>query len=466
MWWETCPRLEKYSRDFENALYQSTLPESVIDAVSTKYYNCKKAIAVFRTADGHFYGWEGIRDYVGCGHGNVNHVWNYAQSVAYLFPELEISMRNIEFNIEMKPNGEIPFRARTVLGDDPWRMIPACDGQFGSILRVYREWKLTGDDHFLQDIWSNMLKALEYAIKEWDTDGDGVLDGKMHVTYDIEFYGPNTMTNTIYLAAIKGVAEMAEYLGKDEIAAKYRELYGRASEKVDQMLWNGEYYIQKLDDVNQYRYQYGNGCLTDQLLGQFMAYSSGLGYVLPKAHIRKTLESIYRYNFHQHMIDVPNVQRTYALNEEAALALCSWPNGGRPRFPFAYCDEVWAGVEYTVAVNMIRENMIDEALEIVDSIRARYDGYKRNPWSETEAGHHYVRSMASFTLLKALSGFDTDAKTGTVSFDPVINQEEFSCFWINGKAWGIYSQHYDQKAKKWDREIEILYGEKAIHMIK
>jgi non-lysosomal glucosylceramidase len=146
-------------------------------------------------------------------------------------------------------------------------------------------------------------------------------------------------------------------LGEEEIACKYRALYEDASDKVDKMLWNGEYYIQKLDDVNAYRYQYGIGCLSDQLLGQFMAYSSGLGYVLPKEHVKKALESIDRYNFHRRMDEVHNVQRTYALNDEAALVLCSWPHDGRPRFSFAYCDEVWAGVEYTVAVNMIREGL-------------------------------------------------------------------------------------------------------------
>ena len=48
------------------------------------------------------------------------------------------------------------------------------------------------------------MKALEFSIKEWDTDGDGVLDGKMHVTYDIEFHGPNTMTNTILSGCYQG----------------------------------------------------------------------------------------------------------------------------------------------------------------------------------------------------------------------------------------------------------------------
>ena len=225
-------------------------------------------------------------------------------AVIGLFPDLEMTMRNVEFNVELDPDGCMPFRARKCLGESRWDMIPACDGEFGSILRIYREWKYTGDDKFLHGIWDSMMKALEYSIKEWDVDGDGVLDGKQHVTYDIEFYGPNTMTNTVYLGAVKGVIEMARHLGKDEIADQYQALYDKASVRLDEKLFNGEYYIQELDDVDEYRYQYGKGCLTDQLLGQFMSHAAGLGYVLPKEHVKTTLQSIYRYNFRDCMEDV------------------------------------------------------------------------------------------------------------------------------------------------------------------
>lgn len=417
-----------------------------------------KSHCCFRIEDGNFLGWEGIRDYVGCGQGNVNHVWNYATAVAGLFPDLEITMRNVEFNVELDDDGCMPFRARKCLGESRWDMIPACDGEFGSILRIYREWKYTGDDEFLKGIWDNMMKALEFSLKEWDEDGDGVIDGKQHVTYDIEFYGPNTMTNTIYLGAIKGVAEMAEHLGKEEIAEKYRNLYKKAAPMVDDKLFNGEYYIQELEDVDAYRYQYGKGCLTDQLLGQFMAQAAGLGYVLPKEHVKKTLESIYKYNFKDCMENVPNVQRTYALNDEAGLVLCSWPNGGRPRFPFAYCDEVWTGVEYTVACIMVKEGMIEEAYTIIRAIRDRYDGYKRCPWSETEAGHHYIRPMSSFTLLPTFAGYECDMVKKTMSFAPVINENDYKTFWINGKAWGTFHQTIDENGKK-KQEIEVLFGD-------
>ena len=248
-----------------------------------------------------------------------------------------------------------------------------------------------------------------------------------------------------------------DFIAIQDIADKYRALYEKASVLVDEKLFNGEYYIQELEDVDAYRYQYGIGCLTDQLLGQFMAQAAGLGYVLPKEHVKKALQSIYKYNFKECMDDVPNVQRTYALNDEAGLVLCSWPKGGRPRFPFAYCDEVWTGVEYQVAVTMIKEGMIEEAFTIIKAIRDRYDGYKRCPWSETEAGHHYIRPMSSYSLIPTLAGYSCDMVNKTMSFAPVINEKDYTTFWINGKGWGTYHQTIDDKGEV-KKEVTVLYG--------
>lgn len=451
-------RLEKQSRDFQQALFSSTMPSYVIDAIAANITSMRSPCC-FRIEDGTFLGWEGIRDHIGCGQGNVNHVWNYAQAVAYLFPELEQSMRRVEFNIETNEEGEMPFRARQILGDSKWDMIPAADGQLGSVLRLYREWKISGDDKFLEDTWDKASKALDYAFKHWDTDEDFVLDGKQHVTYDIEFYGPTSMVNSIFYGALKAGIEMAEYMGDKDHAQKYRQAYEKGSKKMDEMLWNGEYYIQNLKDIDEHRYQFGEGCHSDQLLGQFMAYMAGLGYVLPEEHVAKAVKSIFDYNFIPKIEEIEHVQRTYCLNEESGMVLCSWPNGGRPRFAFSYCDEVWTGVEYQVAVTLICEGFIDEGLTIVKSIRDRYDGYKRNPWSEIEAGHHYVRAMASYGLLVALSGYKCDMVKGVMSFKPVINERNFKSFWINGKGWGTYNQTINPETGEKDWNIEVLYGD-------
>ena len=92
------------------------------------------------------------------------------------------------------------------------------------------------------------------------------------------------------------------------------------------------------------------------------------------------------------------------MGEEAGLLMASWPKG-RLEVPFPYFAEVMTGFEYCAAVGMIYEGMTDEALTCIRSIRDRFDGAKRNPFSEPECGHHYARSMASWASVSSLRGF-------------------------------------------------------------
>jgi len=450
-------RLEKQTRDFHRALFGSSLPDYVLDAVSSNI-TVLRSTTCFRIYDGTFLGWEGCFDQRGCCEGSCTHVWNYAQTLAFLFPELEQSMRKVEFNLETDQEGKMAFRTHQIFGKEKWDFLPATDGQMGTIIRLYREWKISGDDQLLKSVWDKASRALDFAFAYWDTDGDFVLDSQQHNTYDIEFYGPNSLTNSMFFAALKAGAEMAAYLGDEEHAKKYEEAFRKGSKRMDEMLWGGEYYIQQIDDVNKYRYQYGIGCLSDQILGQFLAHVAGLGYILPEEHVKKAVHSIFRYNFRNSFKKHHSVQRTYALNDEKGLLLCSWPNGGRPKLPFVYSDEVWTGIEYQVAAHLIYEGFVEEGLTIVKAVRERHDGYRRNPWNEVECGHHYARSMASWAVLTALSGFRYDMVKGTMSFSPAVSKEDFRTFWSTGKAWGIYSQHIDPATgeKKWN--IEVLYG--------
>ena len=448
------PRLESVSRDFRRALFTTSVPPAVIDALAANI-TVVRSPTCFRIEDGSFLGWEGIRDRIGCGQGNVNHVWNYAQTVAFLFPELERSMREIEFGSEMRSDGAMPFRARRVLGDTEWDMVPAADGQLGAIVRLCREWKLSGDHEFLRRLWPSARRALEFAMSYWDRDGDGVPEAQQNNTYDIEFYGPNPMIAGLFAAALRAGAEMARAVG-DDAADRLARAADESATRADALLWNGEYYAQRLDDVDAFRYQHGDGCLADQLLGQFLAHVSGLGYVLPPTHVKRAAQAVHEYNFRPRLDLVESLQRTYALNEEPGLVLCSWPRGGKPRFPFAYCDEVWTGVEYEIAALLIYEGFVDEGVRIVDAVRGRHDGFRRNPWSESEAGHHYVRAMSSWALLTALSGYRCDLAAGTMSFEPALGGD-FRTFWSNGRAWGIYTERGDDGGHSWN--LEVLYGD-------
>ena len=460
---ENLKTLENQTRKFHDLLFSSTLPSYVLDAISSQISTIRTNTC-FRTEDGRFYGFEGCSDNEGCCPMNCTHVWNYEQTLAYLFPQLERTMREVEFLYNTDEIGKMSFRTILPLGTGRWGFKPAADGQMGSIMRLYREWKLSGDDEFLKKLWHNVKKALEFAWIEWDKDRDGVMEGEQHNTYDIEFYGPNTMTGLFYLGALKASSEMAEYLGEKEKSGEYLELFQKGSKRIVEELFNGEYFIQKYDRSKGYKYQYGDGCLSDQLLGEWLSATIGLGDLIPEEYTKKALKAIFNYNWKDNLSDHSNCQRTYALNDEKGLILCTWPRGNREKFPFPYSDEVWTGFEYQVASHLIYEGFIKEGLTIVRALRERFNGLKRNPWDEPECGHHYARAMASWALLLALSGYEYDGRNFAVSFKPRLNLSNFRCFFSTDSGWGIFTQKISQKSFK--ALIENSYGKVKIKEIR
>jgi hypothetical protein len=124
--------------------------------------------------------------------------------------------------------------------------------------------------------------------------------------------------------------------------------------------------------------------------------------------------------------------RAFAVNGESALIYGTYP-GQEPEYPCFRFGEVWNGVEYQVAGNLILHGMRKEGLNLIRAIRQRYDGYKRNPFSEVEAGNHYARSLASWGTLNAWSGFQYSGVEQRMTFDPVEGKH----FWCIGPSWGL-----------------------------
>lgn len=452
-------RLESQTRLWRDTLFASTLPAPVLDAVSSQA-SIMRTTTVLRLDDGRIHAFEGCHGSGGCCPMNCTHVWNYEQALAFLFPALEQTMRLTDFTHNTDADGKMSFRTLLPLSSNRfWSFVAAADGQMGTVLKAYREWQISGDDDFLRAIWPGVKRAVEYAWSEanphaWDRDRDGVMEGRQHNTYDIEYFGPNTMMGALYLGALRAAARMAAYLGEADKAAEYEAVYASGRAKMEQLLWNGEYYEQKIEvsplllvpaDLQSPhdpypKYQYGKGCLSDQLLGQWLSHVVGVGYVFDPKRVRKALRSVFKYNWREAMRDVPNMQRVYALNDEAGLAICTWPKGGRPELPTVYGDEAWTGIEYQVAAGLIYEGEVEAGLRIVEGVRARHDGVRRNPWNEFECGNHYARAMSSWSLLLALSGYHYSAPAQSMSFAPRINAANFRCVWTTGSGWGEFQQ--------------------------
>ncbi|MFC1586871.1 GH116 family glycosyl hydrolase [Planctomycetota bacterium] len=480
-------RLENETRAFTEALFSSTLPGHVVEAVSSQI-SILKSTTCLRLEDGSFYAWEGCAPDKGCCEGSCTHVWNYAQALPYLFPALERSVREADYRINLHDSGHMTFRMPLPLGKIPdTKFHAAADGQLGGVMKVYRDWQICGDDDWLRKLWPKVQAALEYAWEFWDRDKDGVLEGVQHNTYDIEFYGPNTMCSSFYLGALRAAEEMARHLGEGAKADEYRSLFERGKTKIDASLFNGEYYFQDVNieareqsshptDVSiggqdidarfgDYpKYQYGKGCLSDHLIGQWFAHMLDLGYLLDPEHVQSSMASIFRYNWQSDLSNHANPQRIYALNDEAGLLLATWPHGQRPALPFVYSDEVWCGIEYQVAAHLIYEGMTAEGLAIVKGVRDRHDGVRRNPWNEFECGSHYARSMASYSLLGALSGFHYSAPAQRLSFAPRINADNFVCFFSVNSAWGMVRQNINNDHLQ--VAVEVIAGELTLRELR
>ena len=227
-------------------------------------------------------------------------------------------------------------------------------------------------------------------------------------------------------------------------AKKCRDLFEKGSEWTDANLFNGEYYEHKITDPNTFEfididdpsakipdYQLGRGCLVDQLVGQYMAHICGLGYLGNPDNIKTTLKSVMKYNFVRNVGTYFNNTRAFAMGDESALLMASWPHG-RLEVPFPYFRECMTGFEYSTAVGMLYEGLMDDGLECIKAVRDRYDGAKRNPFNEPECGWHYARSMASWAAIIALSDFHYSGVNKTMSFTSVPGRY----FWSNGYAYG------------------------------
>ena len=450
-------RLESGTRSFATAMRDSTLPAAVKDAASANL-STLATTTCFRTADGEFHGFEGVDDKLGCCFGNCLHVWNYETATAHLFPSLARSLRKAAFGFSMDDAGAMHFRQ--LLPDGKARSgYAAADGQMGQILHTYLDWTLSGDTAWLREISPRVKKAIEFAWVPggWDANRDGVLEGVQHNTYDVEFFGPNPMCGIYYLGALRAGEEMARALGDAASATEYRRLFQNGSRWIDANLFNGEFYIQMVrgftkdqiapalrsemgaENTEKPEYQVGAGCFIDQLIGQYLADMTGLGPLVSQQNIRKALGSIYRYNYKPSLAGHDSVQRTYALNDEAGIVVCDYANARRPHIPFPYYAESWTGLEYSTAALMIYAGMIREAIECIQSTRARYDGEKRNPWDEAECGHHYARAMSSWSAFVALSGFRYHGPDAAVIAVPRIGPERFQCFWSTATGWGTFA---------------------------
>jgi non-lysosomal glucosylceramidase len=444
------------TRLWRDTWYDSTLPYWFLDRTFLNT-SILATSTCHRFATGRFYGWEGV----GCCAGTCTHVWQYAQAPARLFPALERDLRErTDLGIAFDANtGIIRFRAEGAG--------LAIDGQSGCILRCYREHQMSPDDKFLKRNWPKIKQAVQCLINK-DADSNGIIESNQHNTLDSDWFGPVAWLSGMYIAALRAAVAMAEEVGDNPFATTCREVFQRGQQYIVQQLFDGEYFINRVDPKHLDAINSGTGCEIDQALGQSWAWQVNLGRVLPEKETVSALKSLWRYNF------TPDVGpfraankpgRWYAMPGEAGLLMCTFPRdnwnytqaaGQGPNWAAGYFNECMNGFEYQAAGHMIWEGLLQEGLAVTRAIHDRYHPRHRNPWNEVECGDHYARSMASYGVFLAACGFAYHGPRGHVGFAPRLSPDNFKAAFTAAEGWGSFQQQVAGGIRT--AEISVRWG--------
>jgi hypothetical protein len=293
------------------------------------------------------------------------------------------------------------------------------------------------------------------------------------------------MCTSFYLGALTAITEMGKAAGDD--VSEYADLYSKGKTLLENDLYNGEYFIQKIKveglqaadpvagskvGINMNyspeavallqkegpKYQYGNGCLSDGILGAWIGKMAGLNDFVEPEKVKNHLNSVYRYNLKTDLSDHVNPQRpSYGLGNEGGLLLCTWPKGDALTLPFVYSNEVWTGIEYQVASHLMSVGEVEKGLEIVREVRKRYDGKTRNPFNEYECGHWYARAMSSYGLLQGLTGVRYDAVDQILYVDSQVG--DFKTFFSTEYGFGTVEMKNDKT------ELRVAFGKIPVKKI-
>lgn len=453
------------TRLWNKVWYDSTLPYWFLDRTFIPLCNLATQTC-FWFDNWRFWAWEGVY----CCAGTCTHVWNYAQGVARIFPELErVTREMVDYGLSLEEDGEIWYRGEVA------RHV-AHDGQLGVILRAYREHTCSPDDAFLKRNWPGIRRSIEYMIAQ-DKNEEGLLRGMQYNTLDQSWYGPMGWISSMYLAALEAGKAMASEMRDESFAKRCEKIIAAGKQNLIKELFNGEYFIHRPPDFKSTNTN--DGCHIDQLFGESLALQGGLPSVVSREESQKALDALWRYNFapdaggfrNQMQQTIPG-GRWYAMPGEAGTVMCTWPRGGAEKAAgegvrgfVAYFNECWTGQEYQLAAHMLYQaqpdsELVERGLAITRAVHDRHLPQLRNPYNEIECSDHYARALASYGVFLGACGFRYHGPRGEIAFAPRINPQDFRAPFTTAEGWGTF--HQKVEANRLVAGIELLHGHAAI----
>jgi hypothetical protein len=283
------------------------------------------------------------------------------------------------------------------------------------------------DWEFIADMWPSVKKALEYVLKYRDKNGDLLpdMEGIMCSYDNFPMYGVAPYVASQWLAAVAAAVEAARVLGDTAAEQRYREVFTHGVTVFEDRAWNGKYYRLCNDEGGQHGGT-DEGCLTDQVIGQWAAHLIGMPHFLDRTRVRKALRHIMRRNYHP----------------DYGIRNCTWPYDEflHEIDASTWVDQAntaWTGVELAFASFLIYEGLYRDGLKVIKNVD---DRYRRSGlyWDHKEFGGHYFRPMSAWAIMHALLGLTVHGTTW--SFAPRVPEENVRMFFACGQCTGLYER--------------------------
>lgn len=456
--------LDEKTRLYHETLYASNIPRYVLDRVNSNLCVLKSPTA-FWTTNGYFGVWESTSDKEEW-FGNCKHVYQYAQSISWIFPELSRKIMDQNLNTQTT-EGLLPSR--------DGEMLNALDGHLGTILGIYRDYLLTDDNVWLNTVWAKTKKAMDYVITKYDADKNGTFEGAYANTLDGSTSGTNPVIGGMYVAALNATAKMAERMNDITSRDLYNSIAITAKTNISTLLWddNLKYFVEKSQNLPNSS-SFGNGSYIGMFDGQWWSNMLDLGQIYPLDKTIISLSQIYNRN------KVTDIDGQYSTGYRDFLGngdtgwIMSKFAGTLPAHPVHYHSEVMSGFEYAFAASMLQYGMINEGLDVVNNIAKRYDGRFRaagsevqagsnatvfgtgSPFGEDECGDFYGRALSSWSILTSLQGFNYDGPNKTIKFIPKWKADNHVSFFSSSTGYGMLRQ--TQTATNQITKMEVKSG--------
>ena len=425
---EHLPGLTEKTRRFHHAFFDSTAPRAVLDQVNSQLNTF--VTSGWLTKEGNFGIQEGMTDDRPWGPLATIDVSLYgAVPITLLFPELDRSALRAHAALQ-QADGRIGHGIlRNFIAEDHDDVHSRLDLPPQFVLLVLRNVFWTGDLACLRDLWPAIRKTLDYVVRERDANGDLLPDmGGAMCSYDnFPMFGAASYVASLWLAALAHAVKAAELVGDGDARARYAEWLEKGKAVFEAKLWNGRYY-RLYNDEGGVRGDRDEGCLTDQLIGQWTLWLTGLGDLLDRRRMRSALKQVLKRN-----------RRYWGLRN------CTWPGDTflQPLAPTNWGDQgntCWSGTELAFASFLLYEGLVEEGLGIVEAVDQRYrlDGLY---FDHQEFGGHYFRPMSAWAIPNALLGLQMSC--GTITFAPRVDRRNCRLFFVTPHGYGHYRETTD-----------------------